>query len=527
MLPDASIRHIFAATVLAFCLHALLGTASAQSTATLEGRVVDQAGAVVAGALITVRHQETGVERVVKTDGEGNYQVAALPVGAYQVKIQLSGFQTQILESLTIEVGRSVIQDFRLGVGDLSQEVIVPATSTQVEHTTISVGHVINKRMVQEIPLNGRYFLDLGLLVPGSVTPPQGAFSAAPMRGLGALAINTAGNREETVNYMINGITLNNETFSSISFQPSVSAIQEFKVDNSTFSAEYGLSSGAIVNIATRSGANEFHGELFEFLRNDALDARNFFNFIATEPPPFKRNQFGGQVGGPIIRNRAFFLFTYEGLRQEQGLDIGSLVLSEAERRSATDPVIVKLINLIPHQNFIDSSGTPRFISSATAPVNVDDFSIDISDNLTDQDRLHGYYNIQHVVSSEPSRTGNTIPGFGNNTHLRRQIFTLNETHIFGPNLVNEGRFGFNRWLSSLTPRAQLNPADFGIMNGIAQPIGLPQINVAGGALNFGGPSNQPSGRGDTTFIVADTLSWLDRAALAQARRRVPAVPQQ
>src|ERR1044072_944823 len=184
--------------------------------------------------------------------------------------------------------------------------------------STTSVGHVIDRNMVQDTPLNGRYFLDLGLRVPGSVTPPQGAFSASPMRGLGSLAFNTAGNREETVNYLVNGITLNNLTFSSISFQLPVGTIREFKVDNSTFSAQYGESSGAVVNVATRSGANAFHGELFEFLRNDALDARNFFEFNSARPAPFKRNQFGGNLGGPVVKGKGYFFFSYEGVRPRQ-----------------------------------------------------------------------------------------------------------------------------------------------------------------------------------------------------------------
>ncbi len=507
-MPGHVVRRFYAASLKTVWLLALSMPASSQSTPTLQGTVVDPMSAVVAGALVTVRHQATGLERVAETDGDGSYQVAALPVGIYQVKVQASGFQTQIVENLIVEVGRLLVQDFQLEIGDVSQTVIVTSTSNQVERATVSVGHVIDERMVKEIPLNGRYFLDLGLLVPGSVTPPQGAFSASPMRGVGSLAINTAGNREETVNYIVNGITLNNLTFNSISFQPSISSVQEFKVDNSTFSAEYGQSSGAIVNIATRSGGNEFHGELFEFLRNDALDARNFFNFTSSEPPPFKRNQFGGRLGGPIVKNTTFFHFSYEGLRQRQGLDLNSLVLSDAERGRVTNPVVSKLIELIPRANFVDSSGTARFIGSGTAPVNVDYWTIDISHNLTERDRLHGFYAIQRVVLSEPSRLGNTIPGFGHDSRVQRQIFTLNETHIFGPALVNEVRFGFSRWVSALTPVAQLNPADFGILNGINDPIGLPQINIAGG-LNFGGPANQPSGRADTTFVVADTVSRL------------------
>ena len=208
----------------------------------------------------------------------------------------------------------------------------------------------MDRRMVQELPLNGRYFLDLGLLVPGSVTPPQGAFSSAPIRGLGSFGITTAGNREETINYIINGI-INNLTNSSITFQPSIGTVQEFKVDNSTFSAEYGQSSGAVVNIATRSGGSEFHGEVFEFLRNDVFDARNFFTLTSSEPPPFKRNQFGGQLGGPIVQNK-LFLLSYEGLRQRQQLDLNSLVLSDSQRAAVTDPVIMRLVPLIPSVEF-------------------------------------------------------------------------------------------------------------------------------------------------------------------------------
>src|SRR5262249_2146095 len=393
-----------------------------------------------------------------------------------------------------------------LKVGDVSQSVTVTTGGTMVESSTTSVGHVMDGRMVQTLPLNGRYFLDLGLLLPGSVTPPQGAFGAAPMRGLGSLNINTGGSREEAVNYVINGVTLNDLTFSSISFQPSISTVQEFKIDNSTFSAEHGQSSGAIVNIATRSGANAFHGEVFEFLRNDALDARNFFTFTSSQPPPFKRNQFGGQLGGPIVKDKAFFLFSYEGLRQRQGINLNSLVLSDAQRAAVTDPVIHKLLPLVPVANFADSSGASRFVGSDSAPVNADQWTGDISYNLAKNDRLHGYYALYRNNSIEPIRSGNTVPGFGNATPVQRQIFTLNETHVFGSTVVNEACFGFSRWHSSNTPNAQLNPLDFGINNGITQPIGLPQISVAGG-MNFGGPSAQPSGRGDTTFVIADTLS--------------------
>lgn len=479
----------------------------AQSTASIDGQVIDQHGAVVPGVRITAKCPAIGVERAATSDHSGRYQFAALPVGDYSIGASADGFKTQVLEVLRIEVGRRITQDFQLEIGDVSEQVTVSSTRDAIERSTISVGHVVDRRMVQDLPLNGRYFLDLGLLVPGSVTSPQGAFSSAPIRGLGSFSITTAGNREETTNYVINGITLNNLTNSSITFQPSIGTVQEFKVDNSTFSAEHGQSSGAVVNIATRSGSNEFHGELYEFFRNDALDARNFFTLTSPEPPPFKRNQFGGQLGGPIVKDKLFFFFSYEGLRQRQKVDLNSLALSDAQRNSASDPVTVKLLPLIPRANFVDSLGTSRFVGSANASVNTDQYGIDLSYNLGKNDRLHAYYSAYRTSLTEPNRNGNTIPGFGNTTLQLRQVFTFNETHIFGPMLVNELRFGFNRFSSATTPNAQLNPTEFGINHGITEPIGLPQISVAGG-LNFGGPSINPSGRADTTFIVADSFSY-------------------
>lgn len=492
----------------AFLVIRFCSSAYAQSTASLEGQINDQHGATIPAVELTVRNRDIGLIRAAATDDEGRYQIAALPVGFYRIEVRASGFQTQIVQSLKIEVGRRITQNFQLQPGDITKTVTVTTEHDLIERSSMTVGQVVDQKMVQELPLNGRYFLDLGLLAAGSVTPAQGAFSSAPIRGLGSFAITTAGNREETVNYLVNGITLNNLTFSSISFQPSLETVQEFKIDNSGLSAQYGQSSGAVVNIATRSGTNEFHGEAFEFLRNNAFDARNFFTFTLSQPPPFRRNQFGGQLGGPIVKNKAFFFFSYEGLRQRQQVDLNSLVLSDSQRTAATDPVILKLIPLIPRANLTDSSGAARFVGSASARVDGDQWSGDTTYNASPNSRLHAYYNVYRTANTEPNRNGNTIPGFGNFSRQLRQIFTLNETHIFGPTLVNEIRFGFNRFSSVTEPNARLNPADFGINNGIAQPIGLPQISVAGG-LNFGGPSTNPSGRGDTTFVVADTVNYL------------------
>ena len=482
--------------------------AQADSGGRLTGTVIDPSDRPVPGAQILVRNTATLVERTVATNGEGIYEVRGVPAGSYRMQVKAPGFRLYTLEALTMDVARIVVQDVHLEVGPISDEVTVKSQPPLIDGATTSVGHVIDGRTLQEMPLNGRYVLDVALLAPGSVTASQTGFSTVPFRGLGALAINTAGNREDTVNYVINGVTLNDPLLNGINFQPSLDTVEEFKIDNSTLSAEYGQNSGAVVNVATRSGGSKFHGELFEFLRNDALDARNFFTLTSRKPPPFKRNQFGAHVGGPVIRDRTFFFLSYEGLRQEQDVDLNSVVLSGAQRLSAGDTVVANLIRLIPRANFIDSSGTPRFISAPAAPVNGDQWGLDISHILAKNDRLHGYYSAYRSTDLEPGVRGTTLPGFGSNIVPLHQFFSLNETHAFSQR-VNELRFGVNRLSSATLPNAPLDPADFGIRGGVNQAIGLPQITVAGGALNFGGPSVVPSGTGRTVFVAGDTISCL------------------
>src|SRR5438105_2032742 len=322
----------FILLLIAACVFMTGRVAFGQSTATLQGTVTDQKGAVVPNATITVRNQATSIERTAQTDSSGNYQVAALPVGTYSVVVQAQGFKSAAVSDLNVEVARTLVKDFQLEVGSLEQRVNITADTPVIETATTSVGQVIDRRTVQEIPLNGRHFVDLGLLLPGSVTPPQNGFLTAPLRGQGSFAFNTAGNREDTVNFQINGVNLNDMVQNQITFQPSINTVQEFKADNSTFSAEYGRNSGTIVNILTRSGTNDWHGELFEFLRNDALDARNFFDL---KKPPFKRNQFGGNIGAPLLfphfgeggplfgyngRDKTSFFFSYDGLHQLHAL---------------------------------------------------------------------------------------------------------------------------------------------------------------------------------------------------------------
>jgi hypothetical protein len=479
---------------------------AAQSTATLQGRVFDASGALVPGARITVRSNSTGFERSVPTDDEGRYHVAAIPAGAYEVRASATGFKSAVIETLSFDVGRTLVRDFQLEVGETFETVVVEADTPLVDRVTTSMGHVMTSQTVQEIPLNGRHFTDLAWLTPGAVAPSQTGFSTTPARGIGSVAINTAGNREEASAFHVNGVSTSNQTFGSLGFEPPIASIQEFKVDNSVFSAEFGHVSGAIVDMVTRSGSDEFRGEAFEFLRNDALDARNFFEFLSDEPHPFERNQFGGSLGGPVIPGRVFFFASYQGLRQRQGLDINSLVLTDAQRAASSDPIVRRLIELIPRANVFDADGTPHFVGSAASRVETNHWTLDLSQNIGGNDRLHAFYGSQRILTTEPTVRGTTIPGFGSVSRGPRSLLTLSETHIFGPRVVNEVRFGRNPLAGTVSPATELNPADFGIRNGVTRPIGLPQFIIAGG-LNFGGPADFPTGRDDVSYVLGDTLS--------------------
>lgn len=483
-----------------------------QTTASIKGTVTDPSGAAVAGAKITVKSSDLGIERTTQTNSVGDYEVPALPPGVYTVRADKSGFQVQMAKDVPLQVSQNSVQNFALKVASAQEVVEVQATAPVIETTTVTVGQVINQRTVQDIPLNGRHFVDLALLIPGTVTPPQNGFLTAPLRGQGSFAFNTAGNREDSVNFMINGINLNDMLQNQVTFQPTINTVSEFKVDNSTYSAEYGRNSGAIVNIATRSGTDQFHGEIYDYLRNDFFDARNAFTRKGVAPiDPFKRNQFGGDFGGPLVKGKTFFFLSYEGLRQRQGLATASGVLSNTDRntiQAGGNAVAKGLLPFIPQANGVLSNGNPGFFGSATAPVDIDQGTADISHNLSDADRLHGYYVYQRDLRKEAT-AGTTITGFGDTRAGTRQVLTLNETHVFSSALVNEARLGANRVLISFNPNNLADPASVGINLGPGAPLGLPVISITDIGLTFGSERNFPQGRGDTTFVLADTLSYI------------------
>ena len=483
----------------------LVGSAFAQSTGTITGTVYDTTGSVIPNAPVTVRNQGTGEERITATDNAGIYLVPSLPVGRYRVEVKANGMQPMAATGLDVQVATVTREDFTLKVSTATTVIEITGAPPLVDSSTSSVGGVVDQKTVQEIPLNGRHFVDLAMLVPGSVVAPANGFLTAALRGQGSFSFNSAGARETSVNFMINGVNLNDPNQNQITFQPPISTIEEFKIDNQTFSAEYGRNSGSIMNMATRSGTNEWHGELLEYLRNNDLDARNFSNPVGVVMSPFHRNQFGGDGGGPIKKDKMFIYIDDEELRQRQAVPLGAGVLTAAQRAQAatSDAAVQALLPLIPMAN----SGTNQFVGSAIAPVNIQQGTANFNWVLSDANRINVYYAIQRDARNEPPSTdGNAFPGMGDQRAGQRQIMTFNETWTVTPSTVNEFRLGYSRIHIVFSADLTSPSSQFDINNGGQQTI--PQISVTG-IGTFGGISGFPQGRGDNVGVVSDTLSWV------------------
>jgi hypothetical protein len=488
-----------------------------QSTGTIQGTVTDVTGAAVPNVPITVNNDRTGEQRVTTTDSRGIYLVPSLPVGTYRVSVKAPGMMPMTASNVEVPVGSTVSQDFSLKIAATSETIEVSAAPPLIDTSSVSASSVVNQTTVQEIPLNGRHFVDLALLIPGSVVPPANGFLTAPLRGQGSFSFNSAGAREDSVNFMVNGINLSDPNQNQITFQPTINTVEEFKVDNSTFSAEYGRNSGSIVNIATRSGVDAWHGEAYEFLRNNDLDARNFSNttfvssggtLVPNPQSPFKRNQFGGDAGGAAVKDKTFVFLAFEGLRQRQSVPLSATTLSTAQRTQAqttSDPIIQSLLPLIPAAN----SGTNQYVSSAVAPVNIEQGTANFSQVFSASQRVNVYYAIQRDQRNEPPSTdANSFPGGGDQRNGNRQLLTVNDSWVISPTLVNEARLGFNRIHIIFAADNTLSAAAYGINSGVTAAIGLPQITVSG-AFEFGGISGFPQGRGDNVAVLSDSLSWV------------------
>src|SRR3989441_1935400 len=471
------------------------------TSGTILGTVTDPQGAVIAGVTVSVKNLDTQRQRQVVTDGSGYYRVEALPVGGYEVRAERQGFKVTV-SSLTLTVGEEAVTNFKLEVGSLSEQVIVTSTGTEVETTTATMGGLVDEKKIRDLPLNGRSFDQLIYLQPG-VTVATAA-GASPNQGRGT-KFSVSGARLTSNLFMLDGTDMND----SQNFTPGgaggqmfgVESIKEFKVITHNAPAEYGRSMGGIINAVSNTGTNKIRGDLFEFLRNSALDAKNFFD-IATDPiPPFTRNQFGGVIGGPMVlprfgeggpvvgyhgKNRLFFFANYEGLRETLGVTKNAVV-PDANARTGkigtatpitVNPAVVPYVNLIPVANgplILTSTGAPTGFAqlqfSQPQPVHVNYFTGRVDWNRTSNDSLFVRYTIDDSTKLRQDAPDHVMGLFAEDETHRNQYVTLQDTRVLSANKVNQLRSGFNRSTLQVNLVNQANvPASLSFIPG--QPFG-------------------------------------------------------
>src|SRR5881628_3274778 len=349
--------------------------------AALVGTVRDAQQALIPGVMVTLQNLDTGIELTTMTNELGNYEFPTVRPGNYSVRVELSGFR-RFVQNITLAVNQRSRVDATLQVGEVSAEVSVQEAAVVVQTESSALGDVVHSRDLVNIPLNGRFFLDLALMTAGTVVPSTNnrTFLAVPS-GIGISGINASGTREDSTNYLFDGINLSDMVQNQITFQPNIDMIREFKVQTNAFSAEYGRNAGIIINGVSKSGSNSIHGSAFEFVRNENFDAKNFFDPVGPIPP-FKRNVYGYSVGGPIRRNKTFFFTSYEGRQGREVATIKTQVPSEAQRAGVTNPIVGKLLALVPRAN--DATGT--FVNgSAPRKRELNQFSGRIDHNFSEK----------------------------------------------------------------------------------------------------------------------------------------------
>ncbi|HEU4933555.1 MAG TPA: TonB-dependent receptor [Pyrinomonadaceae bacterium] len=504
-------------------------TVSAQTfRGTILGTVYDPNRAVVAGAKIIVKNTSTGLERTTTTDNEGNYTVAELPIGTYEVRADHSGFRGSVVLNVNVEVSGERRVELDLNIG--TDAIVTVATNEQVETTSNTLGGTITTKAAADLPINGRDFTKFLVMVPGATGDPSGATDSPGSFGL----FSANGNRGRANNYLLDGTDMNdgyrnlpaiNEAgvFGTPATILPIEAISEAAILTNV-EAEFGRNSGATVNIVTKSGTNNFHGSLFEFFRNNKLDARNVFNPKPDPQTGFKNNQFGGSLGGPIKQNQTFFFFAYEGQRERVGLNSTARVPDPREiqeRGGPTNPVIARLLarNPWPAPNrplpVNDNSGRPNLFVTTLASNDVDSLIGKIDHSFNKDNQLTGRYFYGTSDQSFPLAilAGNILPGFNTTTPTTVHLVSISYLKIVSPTKVNELRFGFNHFKQGFFPEDNdFDPRSIGLNTGITneQDFGLPQIRIQDdlGIANIGATLSVPRARTDINYQLIDNFSW-------------------
>ena len=502
------------------------GTAFAQVTGTISGTVSDTSGASVPGVVVTVTNLETAAARALTTDDRGTYRAAALAVGRYQIKAEKTGFRTAIKTGIALVVAQDAVVDLALELGDAKQEVTVQAEAPLVSVSTSTVSGLVGEQQVKDLPLNGRSFDNLITLNPGTsnITSNRSSTSTGGAQGNN---FSISGNREDFNLFLLNGIEYTG--VSTVDVSPGgvsgqllgVDAVREFNVLENTYGAEYGKRPGGQISLVTMSGANQFHGSVFEFVRNSFFDARNFFD-QSIGAPPFKRNQFGGSAGGPIRKDETFIFGSYEGFRQRLGLSDVTVVPDNNARQGiftgaggtlnkiGIAPGIAPYFALWPLPNGPELSGGAALAYSNPSQAIREDFgNLRVDQTFSARDTLSAIYTIDDGVSLTP---GNN-PLTQKLSIMRNHVLSVQETHVFTPTTLNTFRAGFSRskWHLDASPAV----SDPNLVFVRAQPVGAVTI----GSIGFGtvgsfdtagsGGAQQVETVARNLFTYADDVSFI------------------
>lgn len=477
------------------------------NTGNLSGIVVDSSQGILRRVELTLIEKDTGATRTAHTDDQGRYYFLHLPPGTYQVSAALERFQTQTRAGSVLTVGREAVLDIVLPVTAVSSEATVVAEAELVDTRGLGLSSVMDTRSIQELPLNGRDFAQLALLEPGVAPSRRTSDSGGP-----GTKLIFGGSRPNQVSFLLDGSDINdannNTPGSAAGVLLGVDTLREFRVLTNGYSAAFGRSAGGVVSAVTRSGGNELHGSLFEFLRNSVFDARNFFDAPAAPIPPFRRNQFGGMASGPLLKNRTFFLGSYEALRQRLGVTSRSVVPDANARQGifpgrpsvAVDPSIPAYLNLIPlpnDRNFGD--GTGEFLSAASQSTDESFFTGRLDHRFGDRLAMFGRYTFDDATVAVPDALRLTQA----QTSSRNQFFSWELSQVFNEHTLNTVRVSYNRSNSAST-NGYLRQFDPSLSFLPGKPLG--QISVTGffslGPSRFG-----PSFSTMNLFQFTDDLS--------------------
>lgn len=536
-IPSRSYKRIVKANLSFLLFLAVLSLASfahAQThRATVRGTVSNTtAQTSLPGATLRLIQEETGLVRTSTSNAEGEFVVSSLPPGAYRLEVEAAGYK-KYLQNLVLQVNQVLRVDMALEIGSLAEEVVVTASSAELKKDSAALGTVIENRQVAGLPLDGRNFFELSLLVPG--TAPAAPGSAGSVRG--DFAFSTNGAREDGNNFLLDGVYNIDPKLNTFGVRPPVDAVREFEILTSTYDASFGRNGGAQVNVVLKSGTNGFHGTAYEFFRNKQLDARNYFASPNEPAPQYQRNQFGFSVGGPVVKDRTFYFADYEGTRGREGITRTTNVPTREERAGDfSQSLLGRPVNPFTGQPFpgdripefflsrvglriaalypLPNRAVPfqNFLSSPALRDRNDHFDVRLDHSVGSASDLTFRYSFGDRDLFDPF-TGPAfafVPGYGANVLRRSQNLALSDNHVFSPTFINEARFAFNRVASGVLQESNTS---------INQSVGLPELSnnprdyglsfiTVSGFSPLGDEYNNPQDSVTNTFQVLDNATY-------------------